>query len=224
MRVFLTALVIASAALPLAGQQFGAAENLGPAIPTPQFLVNRMLEAGRVKPGEMVYDLGSGDGRVVITAAQNFGARAVGVELMPDLVRKARERILSLGLADRITIVEGSALRVDFKVTGGGSTVMSEIYGKEDMISMFHLDGANRLLLTHYCAAGNQPRMQASVSSDGKTITFNFVDATNLATPDAGRMQSMVLTLIDDNHHTEDWTFVDHGKEMKESFDLRRKM
>jgi len=119
---------------------------------------------------------------------------------------------------------DGSALRVDFKVTGGGSTVMSEIYGKEDMISMFHLDGANRLLLTHYCAAGNQPRMQASVSSDGKTITFNFVDATNLATPDAGRMQSMVLTLIDDNHHTEDWTFVDHGKEMKESFDLRRKM
>ena len=45
-----------------------------------------MLEAGRVKPGEMVYDLGSGDGRVVITAAQHFGVRAVGVELMPDLV------------------------------------------------------------------------------------------------------------------------------------------
>ena len=54
-----------------------------------------MLEAGRVKPGEMVYDLGSGDGRVVITAVQKFGARAVGVELMPDLVRKARERVLA---------------------------------------------------------------------------------------------------------------------------------
>ena len=113
MGVFLTALVIASAALPAAAQQFGAAENLGPAIPTPQFLVDRMLEAGRVKSGDVVYDLGSGDGRVVITAVQHFGVRAVGVELMPDLVRKARERILSLGLADRITIVEGSALRVD---------------------------------------------------------------------------------------------------------------
>ena len=113
MRVLLTALVIASAALPAAAQKFGAAENLGPAIPTPQFLVDRMLEAGRVKPGDMVYDLGSGDGRVVIAAAQKFGARAVGVELMPDLVRKARERIQSLGLADRVSIVEGSALRVD---------------------------------------------------------------------------------------------------------------
>ena len=72
-----------------------------------------MLEAGHVKSGEIVYDLGSGDGRVVITAVQHFGVRAVGVELMPDLVRKARERILSLGLSDRISIVEGSALRVD---------------------------------------------------------------------------------------------------------------
>ncbi len=65
--------------------------------------------------------------------------------------------------------------------------------------------------------------MQGSVSADGKTVTFNFVDATNLATPDAGRMQSMVLTLLDKNHHTEEWTFNNHGKEMKEIFDLRRK-
>jgi hypothetical protein len=120
---------------------------------------------------------------------------------------------------------EGHPLQVTFKVTSGGTAVMSEImgHGPEDMITMFHLDGANRLLMTHYCGAGNQPRMQATVSPDGKTITFNFVDATNLATPDAGHMQSMVLTLIDDNHHTEEWTFADHGKEQKEFFDLKRK-
>jgi hypothetical protein len=119
---------------------------------------------------------------------------------------------------------QGQMLQVNFKVTAGGSAVMSEILGKEDMISMFHLDGPNKLLMTHYCGAGNQPRMQASVSPDGKIITFNFMDATNLATPDAGRMQRMVLTMLDDNHHTEDWTFLDHGKELKEFFDLRRKM
>ena len=120
----------------------------------------------------------------------------------------------------------GEDVRVDFKVTAGGSAVMSEILGQgpEDMISVFHLDGPNRLLMTHYCGAGNQPRMQASVSPDGKTISFNFVDATNLASPDAGHMQRMVLTLLDDNHHTEEWTFLDHGKESKEVFDLRRKM
>jgi hypothetical protein len=124
------------------------------------------------------------------------------------------------------TMPDGRPVQVTFKVVSGGSAVMSEIQGKgpEDMISMFNMDGANKLLLTHYCGAGNQPRMQASVSPDGKTITFNFIDATNLATPDAGHMSRMVLTVLDDNHHTEDWVFVDHGKEMKEFFDLRRKM
>src|SRR5262245_39969865 len=81
-------------------QQFGAAENLGPSIPTPQAVVDRMLEAAHVKPGEMVYDLGSGDGRIVITAAQKFGARAVGVEIDPIQCRKATERIKTLGLSD----------------------------------------------------------------------------------------------------------------------------
>jgi hypothetical protein len=114
-------------------------------------------------------------------------------------------------------------VQVTFKVTAGGSAVMSEILGKEDMVTMFNLDGQSRLLLTHYCAAGNEPRMQATLSPDGKVITFTYVDATNLATPDAAHMQKMVLTLIDDNHHTEEWTLVDHGKQHTELFDLRRK-
>lgn len=119
---------------------------------------------------------------------------------------------------------DGSTFDVTFKLTSAGTAVMSEILvPDEDMISMFHLDGPNRLLLTHYCAAGNQPRMQASFSRDGKTITFNYVDATNLASPDAGHMQRMVLTIVDADHHTEEWTFADHGKQQKEVFDLRRK-
>jgi hypothetical protein len=116
----------------------------------------------------------------------------------------------------------GNVVQVDYRVTSGGSALMSEIKGKEDMISMFNLDG-DRLLLTHYCAAGNQPRMVASASPDGKTITFDFLDATNLATPDAGRMTRMVLSMPDANHHTEEWIYSDHGKVMKKSFDLWRK-
>ena len=99
---------------------------------------------------------------------------------------------------------------------------MSEIKGPEDMITMFHLDN-DRLLMTHYCGAGNQPRMQATTSPDGKTITFDFVDGTNLASPEIGHMHRMVLSLLDANHHTEEWTYSDHGKETKEVFDLRRK-
>lgn len=114
-------------------------------------------------------------------------------------------------------------VEVTFKTMSDGSAVMSEIVGHADMISMIHLDGPNKLVLTHYCSMGNQPRMQASLSPDGKTITFDFFDATNLSAPDAGHMQKMILTLVDDNHHTEEWVFADHGKEHKELFDLHRK-
>ena len=121
---------------------------------------------------------------------------------------------------------DGHTVQVSFKVVSGGSAVMSEILGEgpEDMITMFHLDGPEKLLMTHYCGSGNQPRMQARVSPDGKTIRFDFFDATNLSAPDAGHMQKMVLTLVDENHHTEAWTYLDHGKELNESFDLHRKI
>jgi hypothetical protein len=65
----------------------------------------------------------------------------------------------------------GDPVQVSYRVTGGGSAVLGEIVSQmngksEDMISMFHMDG-DRLLLTHYCAAGNQPRMKATASADG---------------------------------------------------------
>ena len=72
-----------------------------------------MLVAGRVKPGDVVYDLGSGDGRIVIMAAQKFGARAVGVEIRPDLCQRAIEQIKAKGLEGRVSMLEDSALRVD---------------------------------------------------------------------------------------------------------------
>ena len=118
---------------------------------------------------------------------------------------------------------DGQPLLVSYRETAGGSALMSEIQGDHGMISMINMDGPNKLLMTHYCAAGNEPRMQATVSPDGKTVTFTFFDGTNIA-PGAGHMQSVVLTMLDDNHHTEDWTFVAQGKEMKRFFDLHRKL
>jgi hypothetical protein len=119
---------------------------------------------------------------------------------------------------------QGEPVQVSYRVTSGESALMSEITGHgEDMISMIHFDGANRLLLTHYCTVGNQPRMQASSSPDGKTVTFNFRDATNLDSPQAGHMDHVVIAMLDSNHHTEEWTFTDHGKETKQVFDLTRK-
>jgi len=117
---------------------------------------------------------------------------------------------------------QGQALQVSFRVTSNGSAVMSEIQGPEDMITMFHLDGS-RLLMTHYCGAGNQPRMVGTLSPDGKTLTFDFLDATNLSA-EPGHMNRMILTVTDDDHHTEDWDFLaPDGKHMHEHFELERK-
>jgi hypothetical protein len=118
-------------------------------------------------------------------------------------------------------------VQVSFRLTAGGSAVMSEIVSQmngksEDMITMFNMDG-DRLLLTHYCEAGNQPRMKASASADGKTLTFDFLDATNLSSPDAPHMHRVVFSFIDGNHHTEEWHFAVGGKEMVETFDLQKK-
>ena len=118
----------------------------------------------------------------------------------------------------------GQPVQVSYRMTAGGSALMSEIVGHgETMISMINFDGPNRLLLTHYCAVGNQPRMQASASPDGKTITFNFLDATNLDSPQSGHMDHVVIAMLGPDHHTEEWNFIDHGKEIKEFFDLTRK-
>jgi len=121
----------------------------------------------------------------------------------------------------------GDAVEVSYRLTAGGSALMSEIRssmrGKtEDMISMIHMDG-ERLLLTHYCHAGNQPRMRASISPDGKTITFDFVDATNLSDSQPGHMQRVIFTFTDSNHHTEEWHFRSPGKELVEKFELEKK-
>jgi len=118
---------------------------------------------------------------------------------------------------------QGQTLRVSFRETAGGSALLSEIHGQgpENMISMIHLDG-DRLLMTHYCGAGNQPRMRATLAPEGKSVIFDFIDATNLASADAGHMNHVVFAMPDADHHTEEWTFLDHGKEMKELFTLQR--
>jgi hypothetical protein len=114
------------------------------------------------------------------------------------------------------------SVKIVFRPTSGGSALLSEILGAEDMITMFHLDN-DRVLMTHYCGVGNQPRMQATMASDGKTITFNFIDGTNMSSPKAGHMDHLVITIADADHHTEDWTFVqEDGKQMKEHFELAR--
>ena len=86
---------------------------IAPFVPSPFQVIQYMLKLADLKAGEVLFDLGAGDGRTVIMAAKTFGARAVGIELREDLAKKALSSIHDNGLADRVTIVNGDMFSVN---------------------------------------------------------------------------------------------------------------
>ena len=85
-----------------------------PYVPTPQAVVDRMLDMAQVKAGDMVIDLGSGDGRIMITAAQRHGAQGFGVDIDPRLVQRSNEEARRLGIADRVKFLRQDLFSTDF--------------------------------------------------------------------------------------------------------------
>jgi ribosomal protein L11 methylase PrmA len=84
-----------------------------PFVPTPQEVVEKMLEMAQVGKNDIVYDLGSGDGRIVITAAKKYGARAVGFEVDPNLIQQSRDTIRKEGLQSHVEIRNQDATTAD---------------------------------------------------------------------------------------------------------------
>lgn len=119
--------------------------------------------------------------------------------------------------------MEGKVIQVSLRVTSMGNALMHEMRSEgepDDPITMFYLED-ERLLLTHYCDAGNRPRMVGKMSPDGKTVRFDFLDVTG--NMEYGHMHNVVFTVIDANHHTEDWTWMLPGdKPLHVHFELRR--
>ena len=99
--------------------------------------------------------------------------------------------------------------RITFKLISEGSALM-ETMARESMVTVYHLDG-DSIMMTHYCAAGNQPRMRAQ-GSQGDAIVFQFVDAANLKGSSDGHMQGLVIKFQDKDHVTEEWTWKADGR------------
>jgi len=124
---------------------------------------------------------------------------------------------------------DGTLMQVSMRVTSRGNALVHEMKeaGTPDdparydhPVTMFYLD-SDRLLLTHYCDAGNRPRMVARTSPNGKTVEFDFLDVAGGT--QYGHMHHAVFTVIDANHHTEDWTYMMPGdKPVQAHFDLTR--
>jgi len=84
-----------------------------PYVPTPQEVVDRMLELAQVKAGDVVYDLGSGDGRIVVTAAKKYGVKAIGFEIDPQRIKESQENIKKAGVENLVEIRQQDIRTVD---------------------------------------------------------------------------------------------------------------
>jgi SAM-dependent methyltransferase len=86
-----------------------------PYVPTKEPVLDRMLQMGQVKSGDVLYDLGCGDGRIVIAAAKRFGTRGVGIDIDPVRIAEARENARKAGVADRVKFIQGDLFDADIK-------------------------------------------------------------------------------------------------------------
>jgi len=142
-------LILASAAVCLS-QQFES-ENLAPFVPSPQIVVDKMLEAAQVKPGETVYDLGSGDGRIVITAAQKYKAKSVGIEISDALCKSTQKKVSAMGLDSQVRILHASALKVDLSPA--------------DVVTIYLLTASNERL---------RPNLEKYLKASARVVSLNF--------------------------------------------------
>jgi hypothetical protein len=118
--------------------------------------------------------------------------------------------------------MDGSTIQVTMHVTSSGNAVVHEMKATGTTIgdvSIFDKD-EDRLLLTHFCDAANRPRFVGKLSPDGKTLEFDFLDVAGGTK--FGYLQHVVFTIIDAEHHTEDWIYIQPGgKFIKGHMDLR---
>jgi SAM-dependent methyltransferase len=146
-----TALACTVMAPNLAAQRYTDPDTLAPDYPTPQAVVERMLTLAGVKPSDTVYDLGCGDGRIVIMAATKFNARAVGIEIRRDIYESTLARVASLGLSDRVHIVHGDALKTNL--------------APADVVTLYLLTSSNERL---------RPVLEAQLKPGARVVSHDF--------------------------------------------------
>ena len=121
--------------------------------------------------------------------------------------------------------LDGNTANVSYTLVSDNSALMEKLAmgGESEMVTMYHPDG-DHLMMTHYCSAHNQPRMRSQkVSMETKNIIFDLVDVTNLSAPDAGHMKKLVLSFVDQDHYTQEWTWTEKGKENTVVIQFERK-
>jgi hypothetical protein len=157
-----------------------------------------------------------------LTAAGGFGSDA-GVNGTID-AKAAFARLKTL-VGEWTGTDPAKGERLSYELIAGGTSLVERESGegRPVMVTVYHLDG-KRLMLTHYCMAGNQPRMEArEFDAETGRLRFDFVDATGLKSKDAGHMHFATLRIADADHLGAEWVFYEGGKPtMKETSEYTR--
>lgn len=120
---------------------------------------------------------------------------------------------------------DGKAMRLSYQVVSGGHALLERLQmGTEpEMVTVYAPDG-DRVAVTHYCSAGNQPQMStAPITTDVKQFAFTFVRASNLGSATEGHMHHLTLKLVDATHLTQEWTWQENGQGRTMAFQFTRK-
>ena len=125
--------------------------SIAPFVQTPLDVAKKMLEMAQVKPGEVLYDLGCGDGRLIILAAKDIGANATGIELREDLVERARTEIKRLNLEERVKVIQGNFFDVDVS--------------DANVITLYLTSSANERL---------RPKLEAELRLGSRIVSHDF--------------------------------------------------
>ncbi len=123
------------------------------------------------------------------------------------------------------TSADGRTMHVSYQLVSNGTALLEKLspQGEAEMVTVYTADGA-RVAATHYCNANNQPHIRtAPISGPLKQFLFSFVSCTNLASPDTGHMDHLLLTIEDRDHLTQEWTWKEKGKLSTQLFRFTRK-
>ncbi len=125
--------------------------SIAPFVQTPLEVAKRMLDLSQVRAGEVLYDLGCGDGRLVILAAKDIGAKATGIELREDLVERARTEIKRLNLEGKVNVIQGNFFEVNIS--------------DADVITLYLTSSANERL---------RPKLEAELKHGARVVSHDF--------------------------------------------------
>lgn len=171
-----------------------------PYVPTPQEVVDEMLKLADLKKGEKMYDLGCGDGRLVVTAAKTYGATGVGVDIDPERIKESNENAQKAGVTDKVKFIKGNLFEMDFKDANVLTLYLLPSVNMQLRPKILDLKPGTRIVSHAFDMGDWQPDVEKDV--DGRTVYFWVVPAkvagtweTKIEAPGAQGAQQATLDL-----------------------------